>query len=241
MHRSAYAHLWLGKVLLLLVCLQGCVSLPSGEEAAVNPDPWEKSNRRIFKFNEAADRMITKPVARAYRKVIPGPVRRSLGRVYGNLLDLNDALNNLLQGKPLAGLSDLARVAVNTTLGIGGLYDPASRMGLEDHDEDFGQTLETWGMAPGPYVMTPLLGPGNLRDILTRPLDSLMDPLKYLYPVRHRNSTYAARLVHQRSQLLGAEKAVFGDRYLFIRDVYLQRRAWLVKDGEVEDPFGDDF
>ncbi len=232
-----------GVGLLLLVCLQACASLSSNQEAQTepNPDPWEGMNRHMDKFNEVADRIITKPAARMYRKIIPSPIRNSLGRVYANLRDLNDAVNNLLQGKPRESLGDLTRITVNTTLGLGGLFDPASKMGLQDHDEDFGQTLASWGMPAGPYMVLPLLGPSTLRASLVRPMDGLLDPLIYLHPVRHRNRTYGIRLVHQRSQFINLEKAIFGDRYLFIRDAYLQRRTYLIKDGEVEDPFGDDF
>ena len=184
---------------------------------------------------------MTKPAARAYRKVIPGWTRKLLGNVFSNLRDVNDAVNNILQGKIGAGLSDVTRVVVNTTLGLGGLFDPASAMGLKDHQEDFGQTLAKWGLPPGPFVMIPLLGPGSLRDVVARPLDTGMDPLLYLYPVSHRNTGQGLRLLGQRAGLLQLEKAIFGDPYLFIRDAYLQRRAYLAADGQVEDPFGDDF
>ncbi len=213
----------------------------SAEQTQPNPDPWERMNRRIHRFNDVADRFITKPIAKIYQKIIPNPVRKSLGNVYANLGDINDALNNLLQGKPREGLINLARVTVNTTLGLGGLFDPASRMGLPDHDEDFGQTLAKWGLPAGPYLVLPLLGPSTLRGAITRPLDGYMDPLVYLDPVSHRNQTYGIRLIHQRGKLLSAEEAIFGDRYLFIRDAYLQRRDYLIHDGEIEDPFGDDF
>ena len=236
--------------------LQGCASLNKEynkehneasthqeppNQAEPNPDPWGKMNRRINKFNDVADRLITKPIAKIYQKIIPNPVRKSLGNVYANLGGINNALNNLLQGKPRESLIDLTRVTVNTTLGLGGLFDPASKMGLPKHDEDFGQTLATWGLPAGPYLVLPFLGPSTLRGGLTRPLDGYMDPLVYLNPVPHRNRTYGLRLIHQRGKLLNAEKAIFGDRYLFIRDAYLQRRVYLIHDGEIEDPFGDDF
>ncbi len=204
-------------------------------------DPWESMNRKVYKFNDFADRNFVKPAARTYQK-IPDPVRFSIDNVYGNLSDVGDAVNNLLQGKVGDSAKDVARVLINTSVGIGGLFDPASRMGLPDHDEDFAQTLATWGVPKGPYLVIPILGPCTLRDAFARPVNNRLDPLIYLHPVNHRNITYGARLLHERADLLVAEEVMFGDRYLFLRDAYLQRREFLEKDGEIdEDPFGDEF
>lgn len=205
-----------------------------------NPDPWERFNRRMHRFNDVADRFMVRPIAKVYRKV-PKPIKRSAGNVFGNVRDVGDGVNNILQGKIKNGLSDFLRVTINTTIGLGGLFDPASRMGLNDHQEDFGQTLASWGMPPGPYVVLPFLGPTTLRDAVSRPMDTSLDAVRFLEPVAHRNSVYGLRLVHGRSELLAVEGVMFGDRYLFIRNAYLQRREFLVNDGEVDDPFGDEF
>ena len=224
---------------LLLVVFSSIYALNGQADKQV--DPFEGFNRKTHRFNDFADRNLVKPIARAYRKVLPDPVRYSIGNVYGNLADVGDAVNNLLQGKPGAGFRDILRVSINTTLGLGGLFDPASKLGLEDHNEDFSQTLSTWGVPNGPYVVLPFLGPGTVRNTFARVVDRKLDPLIYLYPVAHRNVIFAMRLLHERSDLLAAESVVFGDRYLFYRDAYLQRREFLEKDGEVEDPFDDDF
>lgn len=203
-------------------------------------DPLEKWNRKVQRFNDVADERLVQPVARGYQK-LPAPVRHAAGNVYGNLADVGDLANNLLQGKPGDGISDLLRIAVNTTIGIGGLFDPASRLGLVDHNEDFSQTLATWGIPRGPYLVLPILGPSSLRDALARSVNNRSDPMIYLHPVSHRNSLMALRLLHQRAELLTAERAVFGDRYIFFREAYQQRREYLENDGEVDDPFDDDF
>ena len=224
---------WLLGLLLLVT---------SGSFAAGTSDPFEGLNRKTQSLNDFADKNFVRPVASGYTKVVPDPVRFSIGRVYGNLEDVGDAVNNLLQGKPLAFLSDVARVSINTTIGLGGLMDPASDLGLVNHEEDFSQTLATWGVPRGPYVVMPFLGPSGVRDIFGRSLNNRLDPLIYLEPVAHRNATYGARLVHKRADLLGADGVVFGDRYIFFRDAYIQRREYLETDGEIaDDPFSDDF
>lgn len=210
-------------------------------EADVDPDPWQGLNRAIHEFNETADKYFLKPVARGYDKVTPNFVRRGVGNFFSNLDDVDNLVNNLLQGKVGAGASDLARLVVNTTIGLGGILDPASSMGLEKHEEDFGQTFSVWGLPRGPYLVIPFLGPSTVTDALGRPVNSVLDPLIYLHPVDHRNRLIFTRVVDDRATLLSAERAVFGDRYIFIRDAYLQRRDYLINDGEVDDPFADDF
>jgi phospholipid-binding lipoprotein MlaA len=219
-------------MLLALVC--------SGV-AMANEDPFERVNRKVHGFNDFLDTKLLRPAAKGYKKVLPTPVRYSVGNFFGNLADVGDMINNGLQGKPKKSLSDLGRVLVNTSIGIGGLFDPASRMGLVDHDEDFSQTLAVWGVPRGPYIVIPALGPSDVRDIFGRVGNTRMDPLRYYYPVAHRNSLYALRLLDMRANLLAADGAVFGDKYIFYRDAYQQRREFLEKDGQVEDAFGDDF
>ncbi|MDA0791039.1 MAG: VacJ family lipoprotein [Proteobacteria bacterium] len=216
------------------------VALPTAAQEA-GPDPWEGFNRGVHGFNDALDRAALRPLARGYERVVPSPLRLGVGNVFGNLEDITDGVNNLLQGKAGAGATDLLRVLINSTLGLGGLFDPATQMGLADSQEDFGQTLAVWGVPAGPYLVLPLMGPSTVRDGVARYPDGRLDPLGYLYPVEHRNVAYGLRLIDTRAGLLKAESAMFGDRYIFIREAYLQRREFLINDGKVDDAFGDDF
>lgn len=206
-----------------------------------NEDPYEKINRKIHNFNDFTDQKLMRPVAVGYDKVMPDPGKRLVTNFFGNLIEVGNGLQNLLQGKPRRAANDAARVLVNTTIGIGGLFDPATGMGLSRSDEDLGQTLAVWGVPRGPYVVLPFLGPTTLRDVFTRWGDSRLDPLRYFYPVSHRNTLFGISLIHTRAQFLAADSVVFGDRYIFYRDAYLQRREFLEKDGQIEDPFDDEF
>ncbi|MEX2327201.1 MAG: MlaA family lipoprotein, partial [Pseudomonadales bacterium] len=136
---------------------------------------------------------------------------------------------------------DLVRIGINSTMGLGGLFDPASNVGLARHNEDFGQTFSVWGAPRGPYLVLPFLGPSTLTDAIGRPFDSALDPVRYYHPVDHRNTLFALDQVRGRAQLLSAEQAVFGDKYLFYRDAYLQRRNYLINDGRVKQDFDDGF
>jgi phospholipid-binding lipoprotein MlaA len=206
-----------------------------------DPDPWIGINRVTHNINDFGDRILIRPVAVAYQNVFPRFARNGVSNVYSNLGDVGNAVSSLFQGKVTGGMSDLMRVLINSTIGIGGLFDPASALGLVEHEEDWGQTLAKWGAPTGPYVVIPGLGPGSVRDGLARILDGVFDPVLYIYPVSHRNVVYGARVVRNRAGLLSAEKVVFGDKYIFYRDAYMQRREYLVNDGEVSDPFADDF
>lgn len=210
-------------------------------QGLANEDPYEGVNRKIHNFNDFADRRIIRPVAVGYSKVMPNPAKTVVSNFFGNLIDMGDGVNNLLQGKPKDAANDVARVLVNTTIGIGGLFNPASRMGLADHDEDFSQTLAVWGVPSGPYVVLPFLGPSTVRDVFGRSFDSRLDPLRYYNPVSHRNSLFGFSVIHTRSQFLAADSVVFGDTYIFYRDAYLQRRDFLINDGVIDDPFDDEF
>jgi phospholipid-binding lipoprotein MlaA len=211
------------------------------EEEFKDIDPWVGVNRGTQKFNDFFDRILIRPLAVGYRKVMPQFARNGVNNVFSNLEDIGDAINNVLQGKVKDGSSDVVRFVVNTTVGIGGLFDPASRIGLVDHEEDFGQTFAKWGVPNGPYLVIPALGPSSVRDGFGRLLDGSVNPLRYLYPVAHRNTIYAFRGIVYRADLLVVDDVVFGDKYIFYRDAYFQRREYLVNDGEVADPFADDF
>lgn len=204
-------------------------------------DPWEDFNRRIHNFNMGADRFVLKPVTQGYRYVTPEFMQTGVRNVFNNVLEVPSALNGLLQGKPSVAVHDTGRFLINSTLGIGGLFDVAKQVGLENGDhEDFGQTLAVWGFDRGPYLVLPFLGASTVRDTLGMPVDYVADPLFQVTHTRTRNSILALYYVNQRSQLMELEKHLSGDHYTFIRDAYLQRREYLIKDGEVEDEFGSD-
>lgn len=211
--------------------LGGCAT-----RTATPGDPLESYNRAVFQFNDAIDRAALKPAATAYQKVLPGFVQTGVSNFFGNLSDVWSAANNLMQGKGEQGMSDVTRVALNTTFGLGGLLDIASEAGLQKHNEDFGQTLGFWGMPSGPYLMLPLLGPSTLRDTAGLPLDMAADPWNQVDPSNVRNWGTALRIVDKRASILEAsdlvEQAAL-DRYVFIRDGFLQRRESQVFDGAV--------
>lgn len=221
---------------MLAFSLAGC--------ATSNPkDPLEPFNRAVFKFNDAVDQAALKPAAEAYAK-LPSFVQTGVGNFFGNLNDVPTALNNFLQGKVGDGFSDVMRVAVNSTMGFGGVLDIGSEVGLVKHKEDFGQTLGKWGVRPGPYVVLPLLGSSTLRDTVAYPVDVETDPWRYVEKIRARNVGSVVRVVDQRAVLLDAsnllEEAAL-DRYVFVRDAYLQRRQSKVYDGELpETSYEDD-
>lgn len=201
-------------------------------------DPLEPLNRVVFGFNEAADRALLKPVATAYRKVVPSVVRTGVGNVYGNVADAWSVVNLLLQGKLELGLSMSARVIANTVFGLAGVFDVASDGGFERHSEDFGQTLGHWGVAPGPYLVLPLLGPSTLRDTLALPLDLKASLAEQVDPARQRLAVAALEVVHTRAGLLAATgmlDQIALDKYLLVREGHLARRRNLVFDGEPPD------
>lgn len=216
-------------VVLTLACaVGGC--------ASTNPkDPFERYNRAMFSFNDALDQHAIKPAAETYSEHVPGFVQTGIGNFFGNLGDAWTAVNNLLQGKMADGMSDVMRVAVNSTLGFLGVLDIGSEAGLVKHKADFGQTLGKWGMRSGPYVVLPLLGPSTLRDAAATPIDLKGDLWQYKYPVRWRNTGTVIRVIDQRAALLGASSLLEDaalDRYEFVRDAYLQRRESKIRDGE---------
>jgi phospholipid-binding lipoprotein MlaA len=205
-----------------------------------SPDPWESWNRKVFGFNDFVDRYTLSPAAKAYRYVTPDPVENGVGNVFSNLSEITNIINGLLQFKLVQAGSDTGRFVVNSTVGLLGVFDVATGLGLEKTREDFGQTLGYWGIGPGPYVVLPFMGPLNLRDGLGTFADSYTDLVRDVDHIPTRNKLYGLRLIDVRARLLAAEELVSGDRYTFVRDVYLQRREFLVNDGEVEDSFGED-
>lgn len=225
-------------ILVLAFAPVGCATV-GNTQAEPNPDPLIKVNQVVFKFNHFFDRLLLRPVAKVYVTIVPRFARSSVSRFFDNLGDINSSLNSFLQGKPKDGLSDLGRLAINTTIGVGGLLDPATKFGLAKHGEDFGQTFAVWGIPRGPYLVLPFFGPSTIEDAVGSPFNAYADPLRLLYPVGDRNSLYATRIVDQRAALLRVESAMFGNQYIFIRDAYLQRRNFLIHDGKVKDTFDD--
>ena len=228
-----------------VLILAGCAANVSAPEDRAPADPWEPMNRSVYEVNDALDRSVLKPVAKGYRKVLPTFVRTGIGNFYDNLLTPGVMLNNFLQGKGQDGLSDLARLAINSTIGIGGLIDIASRMGIAEHDEDFGQTLATWGVGAGPYVTLPFFGPSTLRDALTMPVDFFFDPLLHYRNSSVRDKLWVIEAIDLRSSLLAAEGLLEKsfDPYITLRQSYLQNRRFEIYDGNPpeEDDFYDDF
>ena len=216
------------------VAAAACAVLASAAGCATGPDrrdPYEPFNRGVYRLNDGIDRAVLQPTARAYRAVLPGFVRTSIGNVLSNVGDVRNALNKTLQGEFRAAYVDVGRVLMNSTLGVGGMFDIASAAGVEKHNEDFGQTLGVWGFEGGSFLMLPLVGPSSARDVLGRLVDYAADPLTYAgVGVAARG----AEAIDTRSQLLEAGallNAAALDPYLFLRDAYLQRRDALVRDG----------
>jgi phospholipid-binding lipoprotein MlaA len=222
--------LWLALALAALAALSGCASTADADPR----DPLEPFNRAVYGFNDSVDQAVAKPVATAYRDYVPAPLRVYVRNFFSNIGDLLIGFNNILQGKPDEGLQDWARFAFNSVFGVLGINDFASDIGMEKHNEDFGQTLGRWGVGTGPYLVLPLLGSSDLRDGVGTAADIYADPLSEVRPMRLRNSAYAVRFTSVRADLLDAsrilEEAAL-DKYVFQRDAYLQRRRNLVYDG----------
>jgi phospholipid-binding lipoprotein MlaA len=219
-------------LLLALAHLTGCASIPGGGP----PDPrdrFERFNRGVYKFNDALDRGFARPAARAYVKVTPRPVRTGVSNFMANLSSPVTIVNQLLQGKVRAFGTDTTRLVVNTTLGIGGLFDPATKMGLQAGNEDFGQTLGRWGLTSGPYLMLPVLGPSSIRDGAGRVADHFAEPRTYIEDDVTRYSLTALDLLDTRARLLDTDAVLQRsfDPYAFVRNAYLQRRQFQVYDG----------
>jgi len=211
--------------------LGGCATLPSGK-----PDPsdrFERANRSVYSFNRALDHAVLRPVARTYVKITPGPVRRSISNFLTNLDYPVTIVNDILQGKIHDGLSDIGRFGVNTVVGIGGLFDPASHWGLEKHDEDFGLTLAKWGVPSGPYLMLPILGPSTVRDAPGRVADRFMSPTAYVNNTGVQVGYFVIKGVNTRARLLDTDPLIDSayDPYAFVRNAWLQRREYQVRGG----------
>jgi phospholipid-binding lipoprotein MlaA len=202
-------------------------------------DPFEQVNRKVLAFNKDIDSILFKPVATVYNYVMPNFVRRRVTNFFSNLDDIKVVANDILQLKFKQATSDSGRFVVNSTLGIVGLFDIATRLNMPKHYEDFGQTLGYWGIGSGPYLVLPILGASSLRDAIGSTVDFNLDPLLYLDEDSYAGITYALsglKIINTRADLFGAEKILETatlDPYSFIRDSYLQQREALVYDGEL--------
>lgn len=232
-------------VVLIAAVLGGCATAPGRTSG---DDPWEGFNRGVYKFNDTVDRATLKPIAKGYQKITPRWMRIGIGNFFANLEYPTTIANQFLQGKGKLGLQDTGRFIINTTLGLGGLIDVATRMGLDANDEDLGQTLAVWGVSSGPYVTLPFFGPSSLRDAPTRVLEFVFDPLSYVdIPWEHEWGRRTLDVVHSRSELLALDPTLQRtfDPYAFMRDAWVQQREFVIFDGDpppevLEEDFDDE-
>ena len=203
-------------------------------------DPYENLNRKTYEFNENLDEKIAKPIAELYSK-FPPPIKNGVTNFFNNLEEVDTFINQLLQGKPKESLNDLTRFIINSTIGLAGFIDVASKIGLERHEEDFGQTLGVWGVGQGPYIMLPVLGPSTLRDTFSRPVSSFLSVTFHMTETDVNIVLKSIDAIETRERLLEVESLLSGDKYSFVKDAYIQSIYYEVKDGiDVEDDFIDD-
>jgi len=212
--------------------LGGCATAPP-DSVTQTQDPWEKFNRSIYAFNDTVDKAIARPVAGAYNRAMPAPARSGFHNMLSNLGEPVTLVNDTLQGKLAQALKDTGRFLINSTLGLLGFFDVAQHMGLPDHKEDLGQTLATWGVPSGPYLVLPLLGPSTVRDAGSLYPDYYTNPLRNDMPPRYKNAVTLASIVDARAALMDANASIDGayDPYSFVRDAYLQHRRYEIFDG----------
>ena len=198
-------------------------------------DPFEELNRDIFIFNEKLDEKLLKPAALTYRKVTPQFARTGVTNFFNNLEEIDTTINQVLQGEIKYAFNDAGRFVINSTIGLFGLIDVASKMGLERHEEDFGQTLGVWGFDSGPYIMIPFLGPSNPRDLLSRPISSFLSGTFAMEDNDVKLTLVGIDALETRERLLDAETLIIGDKYIFIKDAYVQSREYEINNGSTED------
>lgn len=243
--------LWNRRLRHMALCIGAGLLLAHGSMAApTNPDPLEPVNRAVFQFNEVTDRWVLRPVASTYADLAPAPVQKGIGNALRNLRDVNYALNALFQGRLKNAASSAGRFALNSTLGLAGVFDVATPAGIETSYADFGQTLSTWGVPAGPFVMLPVIGPSTLRDGSGFAVDAAALSVPSHIPADDvRLAIWGTAFVHTRAQLIGVDGLLTGDRYIFMRDAYLQRRATALGEevdlglegfGDFNDDLGDE-
>ena len=222
---------------LVRTCVWASLAVAPMAANAADEDPWEGVNRAIFRFNDTVDTYALKPIAQGYEFITPQFLEDGIHNMFKNVGEVTNLANDVLQVKPEAAGVDTARLIFNTTFGLLGFFDVGTKMGLQSNDEDFGQTLGHWGVPSGPFVMLPLFGPSTVRDTFAKYPDTYTQPWRYIDHVPTRNTALAVSVVDTRASLLSAEKLINGDKYIFIRNAYLQNREFKVKDGKVVDDF----
>jgi phospholipid-binding lipoprotein MlaA len=222
---------------LVRTCVWASLAVAPMAANAADEDPWEGVNRAIFRFNDTVDTYALKPIAQGYEFITPQFLEDGIHNMFKNVGEVTNLANDVLQVKPEAAGVDTARLIFNTTFGLLGFFDVGTKMGLQRNDEDFGQTLGHWGVPSGPFVMLPLFGPSTVRDTFAKYPDTYTQPWRYIDHVPTRNTALAVSVVDTRASLLSAEKLINGDKYIFIRNAYLQNREFKVKDGKVVDDF----
>ena len=225
----------MNKFLLITIFL--LVPIVISEEVS---DPFEDLNRVAFEFNEKLDENFLKPIAKTYSR-FPPKIKLGVTNFFNNLEEVDTFINQFLQGKPKESVNDLSRFIINSTIGLGGFIDVASKLGLERHEEDFGQTLAVWGVGQGPYIMLPFLGPSTLRDTLSRPVSSVLSVTFHMTESDVNIALKSIDALETRERLLEVESLLSGDKYAFVKDAYVQSIYYEIKDGiNVEDEFTDD-
>ena len=222
-------------VTILCLLLAGLFSTASNAEE----DPWESFNRSIYSFNNTADAYLVKPVAQGYAYIMPEVGRKGVNNFFNNLLDVNGALNGLLQGRVDQGLENVGRVIINSTIGIFGLFDVATKLGVPQYQTDFGHTLSIWGVPQGPFVMLPFLGPSTMRSGVGTAFDAYASPMGQMGNSDPAWGLRVFNIVDLRAGLLGADELLSGDQYIFLRDAYLQQRRLQISDGKLVDDFSE--
>ena len=206
-----------------------------------NDDPFEEYNRKVWAFNEFLDDNFAKPTAEVYTSITPDFIEVGITNFFRNLNELDNTANQLLQGRPLMAINDFSRFIINSTIGLGGFIDVGSKFGLERHDEDFGQTLGTWGVGSGPFLMIPIYGPSTPRGLAGRGVSSVLSGTFAIEETDVRIGLTALDALETRARYLEVETLIIGDRYSFIRDSYMQYQAFESSNGEDQpDDFVDD-
>ena len=224
-------------LLVMLLVFPLSVSLDAQE--LENTDPWESTNRKIYAFNDTLDRYVLRPVASGYDWVMPDGAQRSVGNFISNIYEFNYFFNSLLQGKPAGAAESTARFMVNTTVGVLGLFDVATHMGIVGNKADFGQTLSVWGVDKGPFIMLPFFGPRTVRSGVGYFVDTYTSIPALIDDRSAAWVFWTIEIVDLRARLLDADDLMTGDRYIFLRDAYLQSRESFLNGGVVDDTFSD--
>jgi phospholipid-binding lipoprotein MlaA len=227
-------HLWRLLLVALLFAGTGCATA----QVQPNTDPLESFNRSMFTFNDSMDKAVLAPVARGYNWITPRFLRLGIRNFFANLYDLNGVVNAMLQVRLPEMAQNGGRFLVNSTVGMLGFVDVASEMGIAPYRTDFGHTLSIWGVGAGPYVMVPFFGPRTVRSAVGTAFDTVAS-LQWQMDTTSRNALFALEIIDNRASLVGAEGLITGDRYIFVRDAYLQQRQYFINGGVVEDTFSD--